>query len=101
MENVKNFAYYNKGMELKLCLRTLVKMGYQCTFAVLQAGQYGVPQNRRRVIILAALPGEKLPLYPEPSHVFAPPASSQSRLRRFATSPTPGGREQRHTRPSM
>ena len=55
---------------LKLCLRTLVKMGYQCTFAVLQAGQYGVAQTRRRVIILAAAPAEKLPLYPEPSHRY-------------------------------
>ena len=35
-------------------------MGYQCTFAVLQAGKYGVAQTRRRVIILAAAQGEKL-----------------------------------------
>ena len=55
MENVKNFASYKKGMVLKLCLRTLVKMGYQCTFAMLQAGQFGVAQTRRRVIILATI----------------------------------------------
>ena len=72
LENVKNFASYKKGMVLKLCLRTLVKMGYQCTFAVLQAGQFGVAQTRRRAIILAAAPGEQLPLYPEPRHVFSP-----------------------------
>ena len=41
-----------------------------------QAGQYGVAQTRRRAIILAAAPGEKLPLYPEPLHVFAPRACS-------------------------
>ena len=78
LENVKNFANYKKGMVLKLCLRTLVKMGYQCTFAVLQAGQYGVAQTRRRAIILAAAPGEKLPLYPEPKHVFSPSACQLS-----------------------
>lgn len=43
---------------------------------LLQAGQYGVAQTRRRAIILAAAPGEKLPLYPEPLHVFAPRACS-------------------------
>lgn len=43
-----------------------------------QAGQYGVAQTRRRAIILAAAPGEKLPRYPEPLHVFAPRACSLS-----------------------
>ena len=59
-------------MVLKLCIRALVKMGYQCTFGILQAGQYGVAQTRRRAILLAAAPGEVLPHYPEPQHVFAP-----------------------------
>lgn len=35
-------------------------------------------QTRRRAIILAAAPGEKLPRYPEPLHVFAPRACSLS-----------------------
>ena len=78
LENVKNFANYKKGMVLKMCLRTLVKMGYQCTFAVLQAGQFGVAQTRRRAIILAAAPGDQLPLYPEPRHVFSPSACQLS-----------------------
>lgn len=94
---------FKSSMVLKLTLRCLVRMGYQCTFGVLQvsatlqwegfatharcycltnvlnlhqAGQYGVAQTRRRAIILAAAPGEKLPLYPEPLHVFAPRACS-------------------------
>lgn len=58
-------------MILKLTLACLIRMGYQCTFGVLQAGNYGVPQTRRRAIILAAAPGEKLPLFPEPLHVFS------------------------------
>lgn len=45
-------------------------------FNHIQAGQYGVAQTRRRAIILAAAPGEKLPRYPEPLHVFAPRACS-------------------------
>ena len=44
---------------------------FQCTFGVLQAGSYGVPQTRRRAIIMAAAPGQKLPMFPEPTHCFA------------------------------
>uniref|UniRef100_A0A667WAZ9 DNA (cytosine-5)-methyltransferase n=1 Tax=Myripristis murdjan TaxID=586833 RepID=A0A667WAZ9_9TELE len=76
LENVRNFVSFKSSMVLKLTLRCLVRMGYQCTFGVLQAGQYGVAQTRRRAIILAAAPGEKLPRYPEPLHVFAPRACS-------------------------
>ncbi|XP_028404799.1 DNA (cytosine-5)-methyltransferase 1-like isoform X2 [Dendronephthya gigantea] len=71
LENVRNFVSYKKSMVLKLTLRCLLKMGYQCTFGVLQAGNYGVPQTRRRAIILAAAPGQKLPMYPDPTHCFA------------------------------
>ncbi|VTJ54110.1 Hypothetical predicted protein [Marmota monax] len=78
LENVRNFVSFKRSMVLKLTLRCLVCMGYQCTFGVLQAGQYGVAQTRRRAIILAAAPGEKLPLFPEPLHVFAPRACQLS-----------------------
>ena len=71
LENVKNFGTFKDSIVLKLCMRVLVQMGYQCTFGVLQAGQYGVPQTRRRIFLIAAAPGEVLPKYPEPSHVFA------------------------------
>ncbi|KAI8436671.1 hypothetical protein MSG28_010159 [Choristoneura fumiferana] len=76
LENVRNFVAFKKGMVLKLTLRTLLDMGYQCTFGVLQAGNYGVPQTRRRLIVLAAAPGYCLPLYPEPTHVFSRRACS-------------------------
>ena len=71
MENVRNFVSFKRSMILKLTLRCLVRMGYQCTFGILQAGNYGIPQTRRRLIILAAAPGEILPKYPEPTHVFS------------------------------
>ncbi|XP_076291228.1 DNA methyltransferase 1a [Lasioglossum baleicum] len=80
MENVRNFVSFKKSMVLKLTLRCLVRMGYQCTFGVLQAGSYGVPQTRRRMIILAAAPGQILPKYPEPTHVFSKRACTLSVL---------------------
>ncbi|KOX74441.1 DNA (cytosine-5)-methyltransferase 1 [Melipona quadrifasciata] len=70
MENVRNFVYFKNSIILKLTLQCLIRMGYQCTFGVLQAGSYGVPQNRQRVIILAAAPGQILPKYPKPIHTF-------------------------------
>ncbi|KAI1229641.1 DNA (cytosine-5)-methyltransferase 1, partial [Lamprotornis superbus] len=78
LENVRNFVSFKRSMVLKLTLRCLVRMGYQCTFGVLQAGQYGVAQTRRRAIVLAAAPGERLPMFPEPLHVFAPRACQLS-----------------------
>ncbi|XP_054724016.1 DNA (cytosine-5)-methyltransferase PliMCI-like [Uloborus diversus] len=78
LENVRNFVSFKRSMVLKLTLCALIRMGYQCTFAVLQAGNYGVPQTRRRAIILAAAPGEKLPSFPEPSHVFSMRACQRS-----------------------
>ncbi|XP_078007936.1 DNA (cytosine-5)-methyltransferase 1-like [Phascolarctos cinereus] len=74
LENVRNFVSFKRSMVLKLTLRCLVRMGYQCTFGILQAGQYGIAQTRRRAFILAAAPGEKLPKFPEPLHVFTPRA---------------------------
>ena len=36
LENVRNFANFQKGKVLELVFRTLIKMGYQCTYAILQ-----------------------------------------------------------------
>jgi len=78
VENVRNFVSFKNSMILKLTLRCITRMGYQCTFGILQAGNFGVPQTRRRLIIIAAAPGEKLPFYPEPIHVFNKKSSSLS-----------------------
>jgi len=71
LENVRNFATFKKSAVLRLCMKALLKMGYSCSFAILQAGHFGVAQTRRRCILIAAAPGEVLPLFPEPQHVFA------------------------------
>ncbi|CAG0915322.1 unnamed protein product [Notodromas monacha] len=71
MENVKTFVTHNKGAILKLLLKSLVEAGYQCEVAVLQAGQFGVPQSRTRAIVLAAGPGEVLPKFPKPLTTFS------------------------------
>ena len=87
LENVRNLVANEGGMVLKLILATLVKMGYQVGFNVLQAGHYGVAQTRRRLIVMAAAPEETLPLYPEPLYNFPGPHFSEVDVdrRKFST----------------
>ncbi|XP_011505760.1 PREDICTED: DNA (cytosine-5)-methyltransferase PliMCI-like [Ceratosolen solmsi marchali] len=70
MENIRNFVSFKKTTILKLTLSCLVQMGYQCTFGILQVGNYGIPQTQKRMILLAAAAGEILPKFPSPLHVF-------------------------------
>ena len=44
--------------------------GYNCRVRFVQAGHYGVPQSRLRVIVLSARQGLSLPLPPTPTHNF-------------------------------
>ncbi|KAK9098487.1 hypothetical protein Syun_025532 [Stephania yunnanensis] len=73
LENVRNFVSFNKGQTFRLTLASLLEMGYQVRFGVLEAGAYGVSQSRKRAFIWAAAPQETLPEWPEPMHVFASP----------------------------
>ncbi|KAJ8981449.1 hypothetical protein NQ317_000124 [Molorchus minor] len=70
-ENVRNFVSFKKGTVLKLTLKCLLAMGYQISFGIVQAGNFGVPQTRRRFILMGAAPGCVLPNLPEPQHVFS------------------------------
>nr|ASA49416.2 DNA cytosine-5-methyltransferase 1 [Vaccinium corymbosum] len=73
LENVRNIVSFNKGQTFRLTLASLLEMGYQVRFGILEAGAYGVSQSRKRAFIWAASPEETLPEWPEPMHVFAGP----------------------------
>lgn len=51
LENVPALA---KNRRLRLVLSELKGLGYKCTFGILNAADYGVPQRRRRFILLAS-----------------------------------------------
>ena len=70
MENVPGMLQMEHGRTPKLLLETLGELGYQAKLGILQAGHYGLPQNRWRVFIFAALKGERLPSFPDPTHSF-------------------------------
>lgn len=45
----------------------------QVRFGVLNAGNFGVSQSRKRTFIWGVAPGSVLPEWPEPLHVFRSP----------------------------
>ncbi|KAJ5778847.1 hypothetical protein N7457_006567 [Penicillium paradoxum] len=46
----------------------MVEFGYSVRWAVLGCDDYGVPQERKRLVLIAAGPGEFLPNFPQPTH---------------------------------
>jgi len=55
LENVKHFKSHDKGNTLKVVLQTLNSLGYTTNWDVLNAKDFGVPQNRERTIIVGSL----------------------------------------------
>jgi DNA (cytosine-5)-methyltransferase 1 len=54
MENVAAVATHNKGKTLEEILKTFKSIGYECKWSVVDAVNYGVPQHRRRIIIVGS-----------------------------------------------
>jgi DNA (cytosine-5)-methyltransferase 1 len=59
LENVKHFKSHDKGNTLKVVLNALNELGYTTNWSVLNAKDFGVPQNRERTIIVGSLSGVK------------------------------------------
>ncbi|KAK1379049.1 DNA (Cytosine-5)-methyltransferase CMT2 [Heracleum sosnowskyi] len=78
MENVADILRFDKGSLGRYALSRMVHMKYQARLGIMPAGCYGLPQFRLRVFLWGALPSEKLPQFPLPTHdvvvKFAPPS---------------------------
>lgn len=55
LENVKNLAGHDKGRTLKVILQTLEELDYKVFHQVLNAKDFGLPQNRARIYIVGFL----------------------------------------------
>lgn len=52
LENVKHLVYHDHGNTLDVILGQLKQLGYHVSWKVLNGSDYGVPQNRERIIII-------------------------------------------------
>lgn len=52
LENVKHLRYHDDGNTLRVILACLQKLGYSVSWSILNASDFGVPQNRERIIIV-------------------------------------------------
>lgn len=52
-ENVKGLAIHDKGRTLKIIIGTLHEMGYKVYYKIINSKDFGVPQNRERIYIVA------------------------------------------------
>lgn len=53
LENVKNFAKHDNGKTLKSILNVLDDIGYKPFFEILKSSDYGLPQARERIYVVA------------------------------------------------
>lgn len=52
LENVKHLIHHDEGKTLKIILKDLEELGYKVSWKLLNASDFGVPQNRERIIII-------------------------------------------------
>lgn len=68
-ENVPGFAYKVHRDALDHIVRAASSLGYRCSWSVLNAADYGVPQIRHRFFMIGVREGEFA--FPRPTHVKA------------------------------
>lgn len=69
LENVKNFRNHDNGNTFRVIKNHLEALGYRVFDKVLNAKDFGVPQNRERIFIVGFLNHEHEFEFPEPSGI--------------------------------
>ncbi|RYP50980.1 hypothetical protein DL768_003564 [Monosporascus sp. mg162] len=55
-----------------LFLHSFTEVNYSVSYKITHLSSFGVPQTRKRLTMIAACPGEKLPPFPKPTHSKTP-----------------------------
>jgi DNA (cytosine-5)-methyltransferase 1 len=85
LENVPGLAYQRKSEGLELIASAIRKVNRDCgtsytlTVAKLNAADYGVPQNRERVLLIGARDGKEF-VFPAPTHARPDNAELSGRM---------------------
>lgn len=69
-ENVSGFKRLYDGQAFAALTDELESLGYKWNFAILEASDFGLPQNRQRTIVLASKKGK--PVMPSPEFTLEP-----------------------------
>ncbi|KAI7181717.1 hypothetical protein KC316_g1217 [Hortaea werneckii] len=72
MEQTDGILITNQGQYLREYILALTSVGYNVRSKVLPGRDYGASHMRKRLIILASIPGEKIPDFPQPTHGSMP-----------------------------
>ena len=69
-ENVKGLLSMNGGDAIETIKKDFAKLGYNVEYKLFHVADYGVPQNRERVIIVGTSKKKKMPpfVFPKPIH---------------------------------
>ncbi len=59
LENVKGLKNHDKGNTLKTIISVFDQLGYNTSYEILNSRNFGVPQNRERIFIVASLKDKK------------------------------------------
>ena len=62
LENVEGLTNHDHGNTLKVILSHLKDIGYTVSYKVLNAKDFGVPQDRKRIYIVGTFTGKEVPL---------------------------------------
>ncbi len=54
LENVKHLVHHDNGKTLQTILNKLEELGYKVSWKILNGSNFGVPQNRERIIIIGS-----------------------------------------------
>jgi len=72
MEQTSGIVTHRGGNHFRALIRQITDAGYNVRWKIINMAEYGNVQPRKRLIIIAACPGEILPTFPEPTHGLGP-----------------------------
>ena len=68
LEQTSGIVTHRGGWHFRALIHQLTAIGYSVRWKIVNTAEYGNVQPRRRLVIIAACPGEILPPFPEPTH---------------------------------